>query len=214
MKIFFLWIAVLAAVNVAVCQSADSAGIQKEVDENYAIFRAQVQKGAEQLKAYAQNRVDKIIQQFSDWCDRITADLKAHGSTLIATNFEQATDKITENLKKQLVMSNFNVDLNQALIDWEKIQVQPVQNDIDALKKAVDRNPKAYQCWKDNKGELKRIFETSVKNVEVVVSEEEKSLDDKLMALADTVKNEVISIENYLQGKSNAEIVKYVIELW
>lgn len=210
MKLFVFLIALLAAVNVAVCQTANSAGIQKEIDENYAVFRVQVQKGAEQLKAYAQNRVDKILEQFSDWTDRITNELKTHGSNVIANSFEKATDNLLATLKKQLDLSDFNVDVNQALRAWEQNQVQPVQDDIDDLKAAVDRNPKTYKCWTDNKGELRRIFETFVKNVGVAVSEEEKSLDAKLTALEETVKNEVRAIENFLQNKTNAEIVKYV----
>lgn len=216
MKLFVLLIALLATLNVALCQlthPTESPDIQKEVDEIFATYRAQVQSGAEQLEGYAKDRLNKAIQQFVAYSDRIKAALKSYVITEFLTNFVQASEKILANLKKQLRVDNFNVDVNQALSIWEKNLVQPVQDEIDGLKEAVDGNPKAYQCWGDNKNEFRTIFESFVKTVGVSIAEEQKSLDAKLMTRSKLVETEVTAIESSVNNGNTLRTLNYVIRV-
>lgn len=198
----------LATVNVALCQMTRSIDIQKEVDAIRAIHRARMQNEAEQLEAYAQNRVIDVTEHYLNIILIVKAQITSYILSILTTS---EFDKYLAIFKAQLNLDNFNVDVNQTMKTWEKNLVKSFQNEIDDMKKAIDGNPKNYQCWKENKDEFREIFKTFERNVNISVFEEKKFLDTKLTALAETVKNETIAmLKTFNIGKVLLECMKNV----
>lgn len=210
MKIFILLAIVLSVINWTLTQdsSQGSERIESEfLDLVSSIETRAVSRGKEVLSK-VQSPFSKFNVEYKALRDRIAARLNALGvdGQAFSSKIDAEISSLSNDLKNEISDAELQPRIEQFLISLRSKYVDPVKEDIESLKSAVDANPNAIECWDKYKDQIQKLVNKTSQQMQASTNQVLNRLNVSIASWSRQVLNAILRLEKDVERKCGGDI--------
>lgn len=209
MKILVLTFVLLAAFEQASAQSAATTvspvalRVSAEALQMFNSFKAKALKEIKSFESDIQTRVSQYYNELTRIKSQIESKLNKLGSkgSEILSAINDDIDLQIDSLKTQFDSETLETEINWILGSLKSQFIDPLPNNIEWWKNAVNINKKAAKCWDNNKAGVKSLVDNIFQDMQTVIKNDRAEWNAQIKALVKQIREAVDKIEKEVQVK-------------
>lgn len=206
MKILILLLVVTITSNAALAFLAGSEVIQNEFDKLIDSLSAKIANESEAFVNFTGSRIQRYSADLQSSVDSKMFWLgESDLSRRILKDSNALINVVKEHFSEAALRRMAASIINE--LDW--YYLEPLQDQIDDMKDAVDENPRALYCWDQNKKNLKSIFNESEQQTENLIHSQLDTADNSTQSVIQQIGEAIESVGGNFIKSGSTDLNKY-----